>query len=204
MNPLALARDGWAILTGNLWRALACVMLGVILWLMAQIHGVPIVGGLLGLQGWKPRALAAEQTVADIRKAQDDAARVQAEVNAEPARKSAVIAEVTNATADLYLDSVRRAGADRVQPAPRCAGGAAGLPGAYRAAVGDVEDARPAGVVSDASPDSSGEDFVTVDRTEWEQILAAAGQAAMCARAGQALIAAGVAVGQGQGAAREP
>lgn len=168
-------------------------LLALCLFLLVQIHGLPLVGGLLGLEGWKPRALTAEQTIKDIRKAQDEAAELQAAINAEPVRRSETIARISDATATPYFDLVRRAGADRVQPAPRCAPGLADLPRADRAAVGDVEDAGASGVV----PAPAG-DFVTVARSEWEQVVTAAGQGAMCARAGQALIAAGAAVGAEQ------
>lgn len=173
-------------LLANIWRAAALALLALCLFLLAQIHGLPLLGGLLGLEGWKPRALTAEQTIRDIRKAQAEAEELQAAINAEPVRKSETIARISDATAKPYLDLVRRAGADRVRAqAPRCASSARDLPGTDRAAMGDVEDAGAAGVV----PDS-----VTVARTDWEQVLAAAGQAAMCARAGQALIESGVAV----------
>ncbi|OYZ07657.1 MAG: hypothetical protein B7Y36_19065 [Novosphingobium sp. 28-62-57] len=160
--------------------AIIATLLALVAVLLVQIHGLPIIGG-----GWKPRALTAERTIADIRKAQAEAEALQAAINAEPMLKSQTIARISDATAKPYLDLVRRAGADRVQPTPQCARGPTDLPGTDRAALGDVEDAGPAGVV----PDS-----VTVVRADWDQLTTAAGQAAMCARAGQALIASGVAV----------
>lgn len=125
----------------------------------------------------------ARAQIAAIRDAQDKAAKDQSTVNREPARRSAAIAEVSNATATVYLDAVRRAGADRVRIPARCPTIAPDMPRTDSPAQGDDGDASAPGMVSVAADD-------------WDKLVAASGQAAMCVRAGEALIAAGVAVGE--------
>lgn len=180
----------------NLWRALATAALAAAAALALWIFGAPIIGGgLLSdldrmTQLREAEARSHRTTKANIRAAQASATEAQAAVNRQPALTSATIAEISDATAPAYYDAVQRAAADRVRPggsAAQCAGGAANLPGAYRAAASDVEDAGPAGLVPDA-------DSVLVIRSDWTKITAAAGQAAVCARAGQELIRRGVAV----------
>lgn len=160
------------------------------LWSLARTH--PWQAALIvalcacGWQTWRlsnaRQDLAeARDQIAAIRDAQKQAAKDQATVNREPARKSAAIAEVSNATAPVYLDAVRRAGSDRVRVSARCPTSAADMPGTDRPASGDDGDASDSGMVSVAADD-------------WDKLVAASGQAAMCVRAGQALIAAGVAV----------
>lgn len=139
-----------------------------------------------GWQTWrlstcKQSLQVARAEIAAIRDAQNKAAKDQSAVNHEPARRSAAIAEVSNATAPVYLDAVRRAGSDRVRVSARCPTSAADMPGTDRPASGDDGDASASGMVSVAADD-------------WDKLVAATGQAAMCVRAGQALIAAGVAV----------
>ena len=174
----------------NIWRALALALGGIALALLVQVHGLPIIGGglLVDLDRMTRLRMAERDshrtTKANFRAAQATASAAQAAVNRQPAQTSAIIARISDATAPAYYDTVRRAGADRVRPggsAAQCAGCAADLPGTDRAARSDVEDAQAAGMVSVATGD-------------WTDILAAAGQGAMCARAGQELIARGVAV----------
>ena len=180
----------------NLWRAVATAALTAALALALWVFGAPIIGGgLLSdldrmTQLREAEARSHRQTKANIRAAQADAAAAQTAVNQQPALTSATIAEITDATAPAYYDAVQRAAADRVfrgGTAAQCAGGAANLPGTHRASASDVEDAGPAGLVPDA-------DSVLVNRSDWTRITAAAGQAAMCARAGQELIRRGAAV----------
>ncbi|HQS95101.1 MAG: hypothetical protein B7X90_01720 [Novosphingobium sp. 17-62-19] len=180
----------------NLWRAVATAALAAAAALALWIFGAPIIGGgLLSnldrvTQLREAEASSHRTTKANIRAAQASATAAQAAVNQQPALTSANIAEISDATAPAYYDAVQRAAADRVRPgrsAAQCAGSVADLPGTDRATASDVEDAGPAGLVSDA-------DSVLVRRSDWTKIIAAAGQAAMCARAGQELIRRGVAV----------
>lgn len=189
----------------NLWRAVAMAALAFAAALALWVFGAPIIGGgLLAdldhmTQLREAEARSHRTTKANIRAAQADAADAQATVNLQPALTSATIAEISDATAPAYYDAVHRAAADRMRPGgspAQCASGAADLPGTDRAGGSDVEDAGPAGLVSAA-------DSVLVNRSDWTRITAAAGQAAMCARAGQELIKRGAAVG-GQAALDEP
>lgn len=160
------------------------------LWNLALHH--PWQAGLIvalvscGWQTWRlstveRKLIVARAQIASIRNAQKQAAKDQATVNHEPARRSAAIAEVSNATAPVYLDAVRRASGDRVRKPVGCPTSAADMPRADSAAVGDDQDAGFARMVSVAAED-------------WDKLVAASGQAAMCVRAGQALIESGVAV----------
>lgn len=179
-----------AAITGNLWRTAAaaalCLAAGLALW----IFGLPIVGGgLLADLDRMTELRTAERnshrtTKANVRAAQMVAGVAQAAANRQPAQTSAIIARISDATAPAYYDAVRRAGTDRVRPggsAAQCASSAADMPGTDRAARSDVEDAQAA-------------DMVSVAADDWTDILAAAGQGAMCARAGQELIERGAAV----------
>lgn len=160
------------------------------LWSLARRH--PWQAALIialvacGWQTWRlsnaQRDLAdARDKIDAIRNAQKQAAKDQANVNHEPARKSAAIAEVSNATAPVYLDAVRRAGSDRVRQSVGCPTSTADLPGTDSASQSHDADASATRMVSVAADD-------------WDKLVAASGQAAMCVRAGQALIESGVAV----------
>ncbi|OYW51156.1 MAG: hypothetical protein B7Y36_18945 [Novosphingobium sp. 28-62-57] len=165
-------------------------LLAFVVALLIQIHGLPIIGGgLLADLDRMTELRTAERnshrtTKANVRTAQASARAAQAAANRQPAQTSAIIARISDATAPAYYDAVRRAGADRVRPggkAAECAGGAADLPRTDHPARSDVERPETTAMVSVATGD-------------WTDILAAAGQGAMCARAGQELIARGVAV----------
>jgi hypothetical protein len=166
----------WASITGNLWRAACAVLVGLLLALWVQLHGLPIIGG-----GVLQELRIAQTTITNIRNAQKDATAAQVAVNAEPAYKSAKITEVNNVQAPEYYDRVKRASADSVRPAPRCATSAPDMPGTDSPAKVDDADAIASGMVSVASDD-------------WAKVTNAAGQAVMCVTAGRALIDAGVAV----------
>jgi hypothetical protein len=166
----------WASITGNLWRAACAVLAGLLLALWVQLHGLPIIGG-----GVLSDLRIAQTTITNIRNSQDDATAAQVAVNAETAYKSAKIAEVNNVQAPEYYDRVKRAAADSVRPAPRCATSAPDLPGTDSPATVNDGDASAPGMVSVASDD-------------WAKVTDAAGQAVMCVIAGRALIDAGLAV----------
>ena len=162
------------LITGNLWRAACAVLVGLLVALWVQLHGLPIIGG-----GVLQELRIAQTTITNIRNAQTQATAAQVAANAEPAYKSGKIAEVNNATAPEYYDRVRRATADSVRPAPRCATSPASVPGSDSPAEVDDGDA-------DAS--------FMVSATDYASLASAAGQAVMCVTAGRALIASGVAV----------
>lgn len=164
----------WAAITANLWRAACAVLVGLLLALWVQLHGLPIIGG-----GVLQELANARGTIEAIRNAQTQATAAQVAANAEPAYKSGKIAEVNNATAPEYYDRVRRASADSVRPAPRCAASPASVPATDSPA--EVDDGNA------AAP-------VMVSATDYASLTSAAGQAVMCVTAGRALIASGVAV----------
>ena len=164
----------WAAITANLWRAACAVLVGLLLALWVQLHGLPLIGG-----GVLSELADARGTIEAIRNAQTQATAAQVAANAEPAYKSGKIAEVNNATASEYYDRVRRASADSVRPAPRCAASPASVPAADSPA--EVDDGNA------AAP-------VMVSATDYASLAEAAGQAVMCVSAGRALIASGVAV----------
>lgn len=164
----------WAAITANLWRAACAVLVGILVALWVQLHGLPIIGG-----GVLQELRIAQTTITNIRNAQAQATAAQVAVNQEPARKSATIAEVNNVQASEYYDRVRRATADSVRPAPRCA-----------ASVTSVPATDSPAEVDDGNADAP----VMVSATDYARIAEAAGQAVMCVSAGRALIASGVAV----------
>ena len=164
----------WAAITGNLWRAACAVLVGLLVALWVQLHGLPLIGG-----GVLSELANARGTIEAIRNAQTQATAAQVAANAEPAYKSGKIAEVNNATAPEYYDRVRRASADSVRPAPRCAASPASVPGSDSPAEVDDGDADAPVMVSVA---------------DYASLAEAAGQAVMCVTAGRALIASGVAV----------
>jgi len=164
----------WAAITGNLWRAACAVLVGLLLALWVQLHGLPIIGG-----GVLQELANARGTIRQFRLVQTQATAAQVAANAEPAYKSGKIAEVNNATAPEYYDRVRRATADSVRPAPRCAASPASVPASDSPA--EVDDGNA------AAP-------VMVSATDYASLAEAAGQAVMCVTAGRALIASGVAV----------
>lgn len=160
----------------NIWRAAALLLLAFLVAALVAIFGLPIIGG-----GLSAKLDAARTTIADIKAAQIQAAQSQLTVNREPARKSADIAGKSNAQETSYFADVRRAAADRVQRPARCAASVASVPATDSSTPVDDGDAEVTGMVSVAASD-------------WADFTAAAGQAVMCVRAGQALIAEGVAV----------
>lgn len=164
----------WAAITGNLWRAACAILVGLVLALWVQLHGLPIIGG-----GVLSELANARGTIESIRNAQAPATAAQVAANADPVYKSAKIAEVNNATALEYYDRVRRATVDSVRPAPRCAASPASVPAADSPAEVDDGDA--------VAP-------VMVSVADYASLTSAAGQAVMCVTAGRALIASGVAV----------
>jgi len=164
------------LITGNLWRAACAVLVGLLLALWVQLHGLPIIGG-----GVLQELRIAETTITNIRNAQGQATAAQVAVNQEPARKSATIAEVNNVQASEYYERVRRATADSVRPAPRCPASAASVPATDSPA--EVDDGDAAAPV-----------MVSVARDDYAKIAEAAGKAVMCVNGGRALIASGVAV----------
>lgn len=163
----------WAAITGNLWRAACAVLIGLLVALWVQLHGLPIIGG-----GVLSELADARGTIEAIRNAQTQATAAQVAVNQEPARQSAIIARVNNVQASEYYDRVRRASADSVRPA-KCPAIPASVPGSDSPA--EVNDGDAA-------------DSVMVSATDYARIAEAAGQAVMCVSAGRALIASGVAV----------
>ena len=163
-----------SLITGNLWRAACAVLVGLLVALWVQLHGLPIIGG-----GVLSELADAQGTIRQFRLVQTQATAAQVAANAEPAYKSGKIAEVNNATAPEYYDRVRRATADSVRPAHRCAASPASVPATDSPAEVDDGDA--------GSP-------VMVSATDYASLASAAGQAVMCVTAGRALIASGVAV----------
>lgn len=160
----------------NTWRAAALLLSAFLVAALVAIFGLPIVGG-----GLSAKLDAARTTIADIKATQIQAGRNQLTVNREPALKSADIAGKSDAQETSYFADVRRASADRVRPQTRCATSVASVPATDSPTPVDDGDAEVTGMVSVAASD-------------WADFTAAAGQAVMCVRAGQALIAEGVAV----------
>lgn len=166
----------WNWLKANVLQVVSSALFGLVVVLMVQIYGLPIIGG-----GLKSDLAKAKDALARVKVAQEKATTDQVAVNLEPARKSAEIARISDATSPLYYDSVRRASAERVRPAPQCATGLADLPGADRATP-----------VDDGTIDAAG--MVSVAEEDWASITAAAARAAQMHADAQALIDAGVAI----------
>ena len=176
------------LLSGNLWRP-GCILLAVIVsGLLIHINGLPILGGGLMARIDKLQFLRVAE-VNSHRKTKENykiaAAKATAEqiaANLKPAQDSAIIARISDATAPSYYDAVRRY-ADSVRPgkAAQCSGSTADMPRADSPVQSADDAADPAG-------------WVSVARSDWSLVTAAAGQSYLCARDGQALIAAGAAV----------
>ncbi len=163
---------------------------GIALALAMWIFGVPIIGGGLLAKIDQLTTLNAanvashRQTKANVRAAAKQATADQISANQKPALTSAIIARNSDATAPDYYAAVRRyADGMRDSPgkAPRCESGQADLPGSDRPVESADDAADPAG-------------WVSVTRDHYAKVATAAGQAYVCARDGQALIDAGVAV----------
>lgn len=165
-----------AAITGNLWRLLAIALAVACVMLCVQLYGFPFFG-----VGALERAEIAETALNKIDNAQAQATTDQVVANNRPAQTSAIIAEVSNVQAPDYYDRVKRASVDSVRASNRCATSPADLPKTDSAAE-----------VNDGNAEAA--DMVSVAATDYAEISGAAGQAAMCVRAGQALIATGVAV----------
>lgn len=175
-------------ITGNIWRAVAAGALALVLGLALWVFGLPIIGGGLLAKVDRLTALNAanvanhRQTKINYRAAVAKATADQIAANLKPARESAIIARISDAAAPSYYDALRRyADGMRAGKAAQCSGGGADLPRADSPAKVDDSDAQAAGWVP---PSAEG----------WADIFAAAGQAVVCVRDGQALIASGVAV----------
>lgn len=190
-------------LVGDLWR-LACAAALVLAAVQTlRIGGLilrpelgPIRWTLIDMQGWKPRALAAEQALADlkaqIKAAQPKAAAAQAAVNHEPAARSAAIAKASYHDAQGYYEKVRAAAAvyaaaHRVAGLRASAGTAHG--GASHA---DLPGADHAAKVDDGPGGSAG--MVAVSKPDFDKLTNAAGRLAKVHQDAQSLIAAGAAV----------
>lgn len=171
----------WNWLKANVLQVVSSALFGLVVVLMVQIYGLPIIGG-----GLRSDLAKAKDALARVKVAQEKATTDQVAVNLEPARKSAEIARISDATSPLYYDSVRRAAADRVRPAHQCPTGLADLPGADRAAP-----------VNDGTAPAPG--MVSVAEADWTAISAAAARAAQMHADAQALIDAGVAVASPEG-----
>ncbi|WP_343609380.1 hypothetical protein [Novosphingobium sp.] len=190
-------------LFSDLWRLAFTAVLMVAAVQTIRIGGLilrpelgPIRWTLIDLQGWQPRALAAEKALADlqaqIKAAQPKAAAAQAAVNHQPAARSAAIAKASDHDAQPYYEKVRAARdayaaahpAGGVLRASEAAGGRPGhadLPGTDRAA--SIHDG-PGGPA----------DMVAVSKLDFDKLTNAAGRLAKVHQDAQALIDAGVAV----------
>lgn len=175
-------------ITGNLWRAAAAGALAIAVALALWIFGMPIIGGGLLAKVDHLAALNASnveshrQTKANYKTAAAQATAAQIAANHKPARDSAIIARISDATAPAYYDALRRyADGMRAGKAAERPGGGADLPRADSPVESPNDAADPA-------------EWVSVARADWALVTAAAGQGYLCARDGQALIAAGAAV----------
>ena len=175
-------------ITGNLWRAAAAGALAIAVALALWIFGMPFIGGGLLAKVDHLTALNASnveshrQTKANYKAAAAQATAAQIAANHKPARDSAIIARISDATAPAYYDAVRRyADGVRAGNAVGSESGQADLPAADSPVQGANDTPDPA-------------EWVSVARSDWTLVTAAAGQGYLCARDGQALIASGAAV----------
>lgn len=187
-----LARIVAAVST-NLWRAGCAVAVACAAVQQVRIEGLvlrPHVGSwsvtLIDRPGWRPRALAAEQALAQVEADQPKAAAAQIAVNHQPAALSAAIAKASDDDAKTYYAAGRAAGAAYAAAhglRAACADGGTGdadLPGADRAAPLD---------------DRSGSDAldVTVSRADYDRFVVNSLRLAKVHQDAESLIAAGVA-----------
>lgn len=151
--------------------ALALALAGAVLWGTVERSG----------------RLSALARVDAIHHASVAAREAQEAINHEPARKSAAIAEKSDAETPAYLGDVRRAAdAYRVRPEAHCAS-PANLPG---------DD--PASPVDDRSRPTPG--MVAVSRADFDLLTGNSGRLAKVQQDAAALIAAGVAMPANDGA----
>jgi hypothetical protein len=144
---------------------------------------------LLDVEGWRPRAMAAETALKAVKEAQPKAEAAQAAVNQQPAIVTAAIAKEADAQTPDYLRRVATAAAAHAVPVgglcgAKAADGSASqadLPGTSRPAQGDDDTA--------GSPD-----MVSVARADWEKLNREAALRAQLYAVGQGWIAEGVAV----------
>jgi hypothetical protein len=144
---------------------------------------------LLHVEGWRPRALAAETALAEVKAAQPKAEAAQAAENSKPAVVTATIAKEADAQTPDYLRRVASAAAAHAVPA-------GGLCGAKDSDGGAVQaDLRGQGGVAQGDDDKAGSpDMVSVARADWEKLNAEAALRVQLYQIGQQWIAEGVAV----------
>lgn len=166
-----------------------------------RLHGLiiaPKVGPfeftLLHVEGWRPRALAAESTLAQVKEDQRKAQAAQIAVNHQPAITTATIARQADAQTPEYQRRVAALASAHAVPAGRLCGtsadqggpGQADLPGTDHPAQGDDGKA--------GSPD-----MVSVARTDWEKLNREAALRVQLYQIVQEWIAQGVAKASGDG-----
>jgi len=143
---------------------------------------------LLDLQGWRPRALAAEADLAKVKDAQRDAQVAQIATNHQPAITTASIARQADAQTPDYLRRAAAFAAAHALPAgglcrasaDKGSTGHADLSGTDHPAQGDDGKA--------GSPD-----MVSVARTDWEKLNREAALRVQLYQVGQEWVADGVA-----------
>ena len=85
----------------NPWRVLAMALFVVVLFLLIQIHGAPLIGG-----GLKPALNACRAERAEIIAAQAEAGRLQVAINEEEERRTAANATRSN---EFHVQDLARA-----------------------------------------------------------------------------------------------
>lgn len=144
---------------------------------------------LVSVEGWRPRAQAAETALAEVKAAQPKAEAAQAAENNKPAAITGAIAKEADAQTPDYLRRVAVAAAAHAVPA-------GGLCGAKDADGGAVQaDLRGQGGVAQGDDDKAGSpEMVSVARADWDRLNAEAALRVQLYQIGQQWIAEGVAV----------
>jgi hypothetical protein len=139
----------------NIWRAAALALAGIVLALLAQVHGLPLLGGglkadLAEMTNARDAEIRAHRETKDVyRAAQAEAALQQTFRNARVKAQQERISADAEASANRRLDDLRRRYDGLLAQARAGAAGAAGgqhLPGLSGAAGGADEAARPHGL----------------------------------------------------------
>lgn len=132
----------------NLWRAAALSLAGIVLVLLVQVHGLPLLGGglkadLAAMTAARDAEIATHQQTKDVyRAAQAEAALQQTFRNARVKARQERISADAEASANRRLDDLRRRYDGLLAQARTGAAGAAGgqhVPGLSTAASGPAE-----------------------------------------------------------------
>lgn len=178
---LTIAAKVGALLFSNIWRLIAILALIAVGMQEARIDGLWLI------KGWKPRALAAEQAVKDVKAAQVKASKDQIAVNNAYVSQPNAIAKESNHDAPTYYEAVNRAAAahaDGNRVDSLCAKAAQG--GTSNPSVPTSGDAAS---VNDRSGITPG--MVAVSVEDYFRLIGLAGRLAKVYQDAQALIATG-------------